>query len=176
MRFVRFGLGERGKLSGADVAVRVIQILAILPALFTFIAPGYYSMMTRKGFFSTLFQLGMCSLPRWFTTALSFVYRLSASEVAMHFALLATALAFGLIMNGLLRGKPKKAFAVRVIFAVLIIADIIVRLLPLHINRVYSVPVTIFGFVMRLGCLALIILDLVAARRAEALKDEAPAD
>lgn len=172
MNRVKFGLYERGKFSGADIAVRVMQICAILPAIFTFIVPGYLSLLTRRNFFSTLFDLGISALPRAFTSALSYFYRLTSSEVALHFAILVCALAFGLIMNGLLRGKPRKGFITRVIFAVLILADLVIRLLPFHFNRVLGLPINIIGFVVRLACLALVVMDIVAAKRNE--KEEVP--
>ena len=121
MKRIRFGLYERGALTGADIAVRVMQICAVAASIFTFITPGYLSLFTKRGVLSTLFELGISSMSRAFTVGLSYVYRLTGSEPAMHFALLGGALVFGLVMNALLRGKPKAGIAARVVFALLIL-------------------------------------------------------
>lgn len=162
---MKFGLGERKKLSGAELAVRIIQVSSVIPALLTFLLPGYLRLMTGRNLFSVLFEVGVNAMPRAESYALSWLYRLTSSEIVLHFAMLAFALAFGLVMGALLRGKPKKAFAVRVVFALLILADIVVRLLPLKLNSAFGSFYWVLGLVVSVACLVLTVLDLIFSRR-----------
>ena len=169
-----FGINERGKLTGAQLAVRIMQACAVAASLFTFIVPGYLSLLTHRGVLSTLFELGFGSIPRIEAILLSYLYRLTSSEIALHFGLLGFALVFGLVMWPLLSGKPKKAIAVRVVFAVWIVADLILRLIPMHINEAFGLHSAIFGFIVRLCCLGLIIADLIVCRRKSRAEEQAP--
>ena len=171
---MNFGINERGKLTGAQLAVRIMQACAVAASLFTFIVPGYLSLLTHRGVLSTLVELGFGAIPRVEAVALSVIYRLTSSEILMHFGLLGFALVFGLIMEPLLSGKPKKAIAVRVVFAALIAIDLILRLIPIHINEAFGLHSSIFGFAVRLCCLGLIIADIVVFRRKARAEEEAP--
>ncbi|MBQ2191156.1 MAG: hypothetical protein II409_01960, partial [Clostridia bacterium] len=104
---------------------------------------------------------------------LSALYRLALSEVALCFTALGFALVFGLVAKPLLRGDHKRAVVSRIVFAVLIFADLIVRLLPLKMNAVFGVVPEVIGFMIRLGCLVMVVMDLVADKREQ--KDEAKA-
>ena len=55
--------------------------------------------------------------------------------------------------------------AARLAFALCVAVDLILRLLPLSINSAFPVACSIIGFAVRLGCLALILLDLRAAKQ-----------
>ena len=60
-----------------------------------------------------------------------------------------------------------------VIFAVLVFADLIIRLLPLKVNTVFGIVPEVIGFMIRLGCLVMIILDLVADKREQKAEEAA---
>ncbi len=164
---MKFGLGFRKKLTGAELAVRIIQIAALLASLFTAILPGYLGLMKGGNLFSALFELGISACPRVGALAVSWAYRLTSSEVVLHFALLAFALGFGLAMGALLNGGPKTALISRAVFAVLLAADIIVRFLPLKMNSAFPPVYNAIGAAVTVGCLALTVLDIVFARRTE---------
>ena len=102
---------------------------------------------------------------RWWLLFLAFLYRISGSEVALAFALLVPALVFGLAAGRLLREKGSAANARRV-FALLIGLDLLSRLIPLRFNLAFGLPFAILGFLLRLGCLALVWLDLRAEKKA----------
>ena len=160
---MKFGLDTRKQLTGADLYVRAMQIAAILPVPFVFVSPGYPALLTQNSVFSAMFDLGLSILPRAETFGLSLLYRGAVSELAAYFAMLIWALAFGLIMKPLLQNFPR---AVRLVCIGLIAADLVVRLLPLHCNQIFALPYAAAGFAVRLGCLALLLLDLRAAKKA----------
>ena len=162
---MRFGINIRKKLTGAEIYVRVFQISSILPVLFVLAASGYTAVLTNRGIFSFLFRLGLSAVPSLEALALSLVYRRTASEVLLAFVLLGTALVFGLAVNRLLTGSHRTAWACRVVLLVLVGADLVLRLLPLGFNGAFGLPAAILGFVIRLGCLAFIALDLRADSR-----------
>ena len=162
---MKFGVDLRGKLTGAEIAVRVYQIAALLPLGYMLLASGYPYLLTKNGLFSVLFDLGLASLPRAEALGLSLLYRRSASELAVYFTMLVIALAVGLLANALLKGGAKKARVSRLVYAGLIALDLVFRLVPLPFA---SLPVwaQALGFLVRAGYLALILLDLRAAKRA----------
>ena len=164
---IKFGVNLRKNLTGAELAVRIFQISALLPLTYLLLGSGYPRVFTQYGLFSVLFDLGLAALPRLETLGLSLLYRLSGSELTIYFLMLVVALAVGLLANSLLKGSGKRPFAVRAVWAGLIALDLAFRFVPLPFA---SLPVwaRIFGFAVRLGCLALILLDLRAARRAQA--------
>ena len=161
-----FGLDWRHKRNGAEASVLVFQAMSLLPGLYIFGAAGYMALAARETLLSALFDLGMAALPRWEAAALSLLYRASGSEVAVFFALVGAALAFGLLAKKLLREKPRTALTARYVFAGLIAAELALRLLPLGVNRAFPTWAAVAGFAIRLGCLALIVLDLRAAKKA----------
>ena len=160
---MKFGLDVRGKNTGADLAVRIVQIATMLPVLFTLVASGYYPLTATKNVFTYLFGLGASVIPRAWMLALSALYRQTASEIAVCAALLIPALAYGLLVNRFLRGDAARRC--RVVLLALIAADLIVRLLPLRFNLAFGLPTAIAAFLIRLGCLALVWLDLRAAKQ-----------
>jgi hypothetical protein len=159
---MRFGFENRKHLTGTDLYVRVMQIAALLPAVYLITIPGYPAITTQHSVLSVLFDLGFSVLPRIETLALSLLYRATASEIAMYFAMLIAALVLGLAAKKLLDRAPR---TVRLVFAALIAVDLILRLLPLRFNAAFGLPCAIAGFGIRLGCLALILLDLRAAKQ-----------
>ena len=164
-RRLRFGVGLRGSLSGAELSVRILQGAALPPALFILLVSAYPPAMLHRGVAAVLFELGLSALPRWELLLLSLLYRLSGSEVLLAFALLVFALVFGLIAGRLLRSK-RSAVTARKVYAALVLADLALRLLPFRFNLAFGLPFVIAGFLLRLGCLALVWLDLRAAKKA----------
>ncbi len=162
---MKFGIGIRKALSGAGLYVMIFQIASLLPAVYIVIASGYMGIFAKTGVFSVLFDLGASAIPRWEALCVSLLYRLTSSEVAVHFALLGGALAFGFAAAALLRGEYRTARVSRIVFAALICADLILRLLPFHFNIAFGWPAAAVGVAVRLFCLALLLLDLRADRK-----------
>lgn len=159
---MKFGFENRKHLTGADLSVRVMQIAALLPAVYLITIPGYPAITTQRSVLSALFDLGFSALPRLETLALSFLYRKTASEMVLYFVMLIAALALGLAAKKLLERAPR---TVRLVFAALIAVDLVLRLLPMRFNTVFGLPCAIAGFAIRLGCLVLILLDLRAEKQ-----------
>lgn len=155
---LRFGIGQRKTMSGAELAVRVFQITSLLPLAYLLTAPGYPYLFTRSGLLSVLFDLGAAALPRAELWLLSLLYRLSASEVAVHFVILALALGAGLAAHSLSQSSPARRRGCRIVYAGWLALDLLLRLLL----RAPSFPLwaLIAGFLLRGACLALVLLDL----------------
>ena len=170
-RRLRFGVGLRGALSGAELSVRFLQGAALPPALFILLVSAYPPAMLHRGVAAVLFELGLSALPRWELLLLAFLYRLSGSEVLLAFALLVPALAFGLAAGRLL-GEKRTAVTARKTYAALVLADLVLRLLPFRFNLAFGLPFAIVGFLLRLGCLGLIALDLRAEKKERESKAE----
>ena len=164
-KLIRFGINSYKRITGAELYVRAFQIFSILPAIHIFMIAGYPGIITRKGFFPVLFDIGASGLPRAELWLLSLVYRAFSSEIVMEFVMLAAALVFGLVMAKLLRGKEKRAYITRIVLAALMLADLVLRLLPLGFNTAFGTAANIVGFVIRLICLALVVLDIVFYRK-----------
>ncbi len=162
---MRFGINVRNRLTGADLYVRIFQLTGLAPVLYVLVACVHPAVFTSGNVFSVLFGLGTSALPRWEALALSRLYRMSHSEVLVCAAVLVFALIFGLAAGRLLKGGRGKARAVRVVLAVLIALDLAVRVLPLPFRFSFGIPAAVFGFVIRLGCLSLVLGDLTADRR-----------
>ena len=172
MKKVKFGVGIRGALSGGELAVRVTQAASLVCVLFLLGASVDRPVMLHRGPLALLFDLGASFLPRWFQLLLSFLYRKSGSEVVLAFALLIPALIFGLAAGRLLREKAG-AVAARKVYGLLILIDLVFRLLPFRFNLSFGWPFALAGFLLRLGCLALIWLDLRAEKARQSAKAEA---
>ena len=172
---MKFGIIKKKKLTGADLYVRIMQICAILPVLYLVYAPGYIKLFAERGVLTYGLEFGASAVPRAESLLISLLYRLTAKELIVCFAFPVFALAFGIVMNKLLREKYETARVVRIILLVLVAADLVLRLLPLHFNSVYPQGIDIAAFVLRLGCLALIAADLIAdakEKKQEALQAE----
>lgn len=159
---MKFGLNDRKYLTGGGLYVRILQIAALLPVLYVVVAPSYPPILTQRSALSVLFDLGFSALPRWEMLGLSALYRVTASEIAVCFALLIPALAFGLAAKKL---PEKHARTARLVCAALVAADLVLRLLPLKFNTAFGLPCAAAGFALRLGCLLLLLLDLRAAKK-----------
>ena len=72
----------------------------------------------------------------------------------------------GLLAGALLHGKT--AWAARRFLVLWIAADLLLRLLPLGLNRAFGLPAAILGFALQLACLVLCVLDLRADQKAGA--------
>lgn len=155
---MKFGFDDRKHLTGAGLAVRLTQSAAVLPLLYLVLASGWHAILVEKTAFSFLFDLGVSAIPRGLALAMSLLYRLTGSEVLFSLLLAALALAYGLVMRGLLQGSHGRA--VRVVLAVLIALDLAARLLPLRFAASFGLPVTILAFALRAVGLILILLDL----------------
>ena len=161
---MKFGLNERRALTGTECAVRVFQIATLLPLLFFLILSGYPALIMQTGLFAALFDLGCMVLPRAELWGAAALYRLSMSEIAVFFSILALALFIGLAAGRLLKGSSRCALLTRWIYAGWIALDLFLRLLL----RAPSFPLwaAVIGFCVRLACLIFVLLDLRAAKKA----------
>ena len=157
---MKFGIDIRGKLTGADLAVRITQIMAALPMLYLVILSGMLSLLTRETPVTYLFSLGVCAVPRALALALSALYRHTGGEVLFSMLLVASALVYGVVMNRLLHSERGRT--VRIVLAALIALDLIVRLIPLGFTKAFGLPCEIIAFALRAASLVLVILDLKA--------------
>ena len=80
--------------------------------------------------------------------------------------LVAGALVFGVVMNRLLHSERGRT--TRVVLAVLIAVDLILRLLPLGFTNAFGLPCEILAFALCAVSLVLVALDLRAGRKADA--------
>ncbi len=83
--------------------------------------------------------------------------------MAVFFVMLAIALAVGILADNVLKGSDARAKRSRIVWAALIALDLLFRFVPLPFEAL-PLYAAAFGFALRLGCLALILLDLRAAR------------
>ena len=162
---VKFGIGIRGSLSGGELAVRFTQASSVACAAFLLLVSADRGAMLHRGPGAVLFSLGASALPRWWLLALSLFYRKSGSEVLLAFLLLLPALAFGLAAGRLL-GGGKSGAAARKAYGALLLADLLFRLLPFRFNLAFGLAFAACGFLLRLGCLVLVWLDLRADKKA----------
>lgn len=165
---MKFGIDIRGKLTGADLAVRIVQIAAALPMLYLVIVSGWLSLAARHTLLSDFFSLGICTIPRAAAYGLSALYRHTGGEVLFSMLLVAAALGYGVWMNRLLHSRRGRS--ARIVLAVLIGLDLMARFLPLGFGRAFGLPVEILAFLLRLLCLVLILLDLRAAKQESTLQ------
>jgi len=158
---MKFGLGFRKKLTGAELSIRLFQIVSLLPVLYILVASGYMALFTQKGVPEFLCSLGFSAIPRAEALGLSYLYSVTSGETAVCFCLLISALIVGVAANRLLKAKEKTAFTARVAYAALIGADLLIRLVPLSFNGAFGFWAAGCGFALRLICLALVTADLV---------------
>ena len=157
---MKFGIDIRGRLTGADLAVRITQIMAALPMLYLVILSGMLSLLTRETPVTYLFSLGVCAIPRAVALGLSALYRHTGGEVLFSMLLVAAALVYGVVMNRLLHSERGRV--TRIVLAVLIALDLIVRLIPLGFTQAFGLPCEILAFALRAASLVLVISDLRA--------------
>ena len=77
--------------------------------------------------------------------------------------LVAAALFYGVVMNRLLHSERGRT--TRVVLAVLIAIDLILRLLPLGFTKAFGLPCEILAFALRSASLVLVVLDLRAGKK-----------
>ena len=70
-------------------------------------------------------------------------------------------------LNKLFRENEKRGLAVRKVFIILIAIDLIVRLLPMKFNPAFGLPMAAIGFIIRAGSIALLYMDIKAAKNNE---------
>lgn len=161
---MKFGIDIRGRLTGADIAVRIVQIASALPMLYFVILSGWLSLLTQDTPLTYLFSLGVCAIPRAVALGLSALYRHTGGEVLFSMLLAAAALFYGVVMNRLLHSERGRT--ARIVLVVLITIDLIARLLPLGFTEAFGLPCEIIAFALRAVCLVLILLDLRADKKA----------
>lgn len=157
---MKFGLNDRKNLTGAGLYVKIFQAVSLLPLLYIFTASGYMGLLTKKSVLSVLFEMGFSALPRIEALALSAIYRLTSSEIAVFFAILVIALIFGIITQKYFIKDKKAGKITRIVLLILIATDIILRALPLGFNSDFGTAGFIFGLALRLGFAILIVLDI----------------
>ena len=161
---MKFGIDVRGRLTGADLAVRIVQIAAALPMLYFVILSGWLALLTQDTPLTYLFSLGVCSVPRAVALGLSALYRQTGGEALFSMLLVAAALFYGVVMNRLLHSERGRT--TRVVLAILIAIDLILRLLPLGFTKAFGLPCEILAFALRSASLILVLLDLRAGKKA----------
>ena len=159
-KYVEFGIDIRRKLTGADLYVRIFQICSLLPLPYIFLARPHPPILRTRNLLSVLFDTGISALPRLEAYALSYLYRLTSSEVAVYFVILAFALALGFISSRVLRGDPEVSIRFHKAIAVLIALDLAIRIIPVRANIAFGIIPAVLGFVIRAVCLYLVIRDL----------------
>ena len=160
---MKFGIDIRGKLTGADLAVRIVQIAAALPMLYFVILSGWLALLTQDTPLTYLFSLGVCAVPRAVALGLSALYRQTGGEALFSMLLVAAALFYGVVMNRL--PHSERGRTVRVVLAALIAIDLIARLLPLGFTKAFGLPCEILAFALRSASLVLVVLDLRAGKK-----------
>ena len=165
---IKFGINLKKVKTGAELHIMLFQLAALFSALYLYIISGYPYLMTQKGVLLYLFDLGITALPRWEALLLSLLYRSTFSEIAVCLSALGFALIVGIAAANVLKDNPRAALTSRIVLAGLIVGDLVFRLLPLPCNQALDPGWNAAGFVIRLICLALVALDLIAHRRAGA--------
>ena len=161
-----YGLDVRRGLSGGALYVKIFQAVSILPLPYIFIATVYMGITGSTNLFSVLFDLGMAAAPRAEVLILSYVYRRTASESIVYFALPVIALILGIIADNVLTGNIRRSLIAHKIAAVLIALDLVIRLIPVHANIAFGLPAEVCGFAVRAICLWLVIRDIRTANDA----------
>ena len=154
------------KLTRGQAAVRIYQVCSLLPLLYILTASGQTSVMLRRGFLYGVFQLGLACLPRAEVYGLSWLYRLTGSELIVYFAILFAAMAIGIAGDRLARGRAEARRKALTVYAVLIAADLVLRLLPLRVNTVQGWGLRAAGFAVRAVCLYLAVSGLRKQKKA----------
>ncbi|MBQ6261896.1 MAG: hypothetical protein IJK58_00060 [Clostridia bacterium] len=168
---MKFGITNKNSLSGAWLAIRLFQVISFVPAAFFLVISGYRGILLENNVLSQIFSCGLCALPCGETAGLSALYRLSHSEILAHFLLLGIALAVGLITGPILRGSEKAGRVLRFVMLGVLALDIPLGIL-FNIYGYFGLVPVICGSAIRLGFAALIVADLIAARKANAADPE----
>ncbi len=151
---------KRWKLTGADSAILIFQVVSLLPLLYILVITGDNSVLLRKGIMHTVFNLGINGLPRLEVLGVACIYRLLHNEIIVFYAILLTAFIVGLVMKRKLPGKGPTARRTRWFLIIWVACDLVLRLVPIRLNTAYALPYRIFGFVVQAVILALLVWDL----------------
>jgi hypothetical protein len=165
MKKMSFGISEKKALTGAHLYVALFQIISLLSAVYIFIGSGYTALIGTRNAVTVFFETGIGFVPRAESCLLFLLYRAFLSEVAVFYGLVVTALILGIVSNKLLSAGYKTARNTRVVFLVLIIADITVRFLPFSFNTALPLYANVVALVLRLLCVILIVLDFIFEKK-----------
>ena len=155
---------DRKKLTGATLALRILELSSALLPLYAMAAVGYPRLLTVESVFSFLCRLGASPVPHVWQWGLGWLYKLTAKELLVCFALLVPALLIGLGADNLLRARAETARRARIGLAAFLALEIVLHLLPLRINSVFGAAENLIAAAVLALCLALTLLDLRAEK------------
>ena len=155
---------DRKKLTGATLALRILELSSALLPLYAMAAVGYPRLLTVESVFSFLCRLGASLVPRVWLWGLGWLYKLTAKEFLVCFALLVPALLIGLGADNLLRARAETARRARIGLAAFLALEIVLHLLPLRINSVFGAAENLIAAAVLVLCLVLTLLDLRAEK------------
>lgn len=135
----------------------------LLP-LYVMAAIGYPRLLTVESVFSFLCRLGASLIPRVWLLGLGWLYKLTAKELLVCFALLIPALLIGIRTDNLLRARAETARRARIGLAAFLALEIVLHLLPLRLNGVFGTSANLIAAAVLALCLALTLLDLRAEK------------
>ncbi len=155
---------DRKKLTGATLALRILELSSMLLPLYVMAAIGYPRLLTVESAFSFLCRLGASLIPRVWLLGLGWLYKLTAKELLVCFALLIPALLIGIGTDNLLRARAETARRARIGLAAFLALEIVLHLLPLRLNGVFGTSANLIAAAVLALCLALTLLDLRAEK------------
>ena len=155
---------DRKKLTGATLALRILELSSMLLPLYVMAAVGYPRLLTVESVFSFLCRLGASLIPRAWLLGLGWLYKLTAKEILVCFALLLPALLIAVGADRLLRARAETARRARIGLAAFLTLELALHLLPLGINGVFGAAENLIAAAVLALCLALTLLDLRAEK------------
>ena len=149
------------KMTKVQMYVLIYQITSLFPLLYIFTVSGQTSLLAKPNVVTGIYETGMAALPRLEVWLLSLLYRGSLNELWVYFAILGAAFVFGMVTKRLEEEGSERTRAVsRLVYAVLIGCDLLLRLLPLRVNTVQGMGYRIAGFLIRAVCLGLVVWEM----------------
>ena len=136
---------DRKKLTGATLALRILELSSMLLPLYVMVAVGYPRLLTVESVFSFLCRLGASLIPRVWLLGLGWLYKLTAKD-------------------NLLRARAETARRARIGLAAFLALEIVLHLLPLRLNGVFGTSANLIAAAVLALCLALTLLDLRAEK------------
>ena len=155
---------DRKKLTGATLALRILELSSALLPLYVMAAVGYPRLLTVESVFSFLCKVGASLIPRAWLLGLGWLYKLTAKEILVCFALLLPALLIAVGADRLLRARAETARRARIGLAAFLALEIVLHLLPLRLNGVFGTSANLIAAAVLALCLALTLLDLRAEK------------
>jgi len=168
---MKFGINSRKHITGATVYMYAFQTVSLFPLFYILIAIGYLGIFSSNNILSYLFDFGIAAIPRYEALLVSLIYRKTLSEIVVFYVIIGIALAFGLVLNRLLKGNEKTAIITRITLIVLIVIELIMRLLPLSFNSGFGLIESVIALIFRIIFLVLIVIDLVAYKKEKAVTE-----